>query len=125
VRDSPEQWYSSLTRFHAKIFGRGEIPDCDDLKRAVYRYPGWAWIANRAIYGTPLEDIYNHDIMIEHYISHNQSVMEYFRHRPEDLLVINLAEKESYAMFCEFIGKQRVGDDFPWKNKTDEILVRQ
>jgi hypothetical protein len=72
----------------------------------------------------PGDDLYNKEIIINHYNFHNQSVMEYFRHRPNDLLVINLAEKGAYAKFCEFIGKLCTREEFPWENRTDKIEVR-
>lgn len=124
VRDSPEKWYSSLTNFHAKMFGHGKDPDYNDLKNATYRYPGFMLEANRAIYPTPDDDPYNREILINHYNSYNQSVMEYFRHRPNDLLMINLAEKGAYAKFCEFIGKPCTREEFPWENITEKIEVR-
>ncbi len=124
VRDSPEQWYSSLTRFHAKLFGGGKVPDYNDLKRALYCYPGFALEENRLIYSTPDHDLYNKETLINHYNFHNQCVMEYFRHRPNDLLVINLAEKGAYAKFCEFIRKPCTRQDFPWVLKTEDIEVR-
>ena len=32
LRDSPEQWYRSITRFHAKMFGKeGRVPTVEDL----------------------------------------------------------------------------------------------
>ena len=124
MRDNPDQWYNSLVNFHAKHFGHDKVPDYDDLKNATYIYPGWMLEANRAIYQTPDDDLYNKEILINHYNFHNQSVMEYFRHRPNDLLVINLAEKGSYAKFCEFIGKPCTREEFPWENRTDKIEVR-
>ena len=124
IRDSPEQWYSSLIRFHAKLFGNGKVPDRNSLKRATYRYPGWMYEANRAIFPTPEDDLYNKEIMINHYNFHNQSVMEYFRHRTSDLLVINLAEKGSYAKFCEFIGKSCTREGFPWGGNTQPCAHR-
>lgn len=124
IRDKPDQWYYSLISFHSKLFGRGKIPDYDDLKKATYVYPGWMLEANRAIYQTPDDDPYNKEILINHYNFHNRSVMEYFRHRPNDLLVINLAEKGAYAKFCEFIGKPCTREEFPWENRTDKIEVR-
>ncbi len=36
IRNSPEQWYESLTRFHAVLFGHDRIPTSDDLKAATY-----------------------------------------------------------------------------------------
>jgi len=124
IRDKPDQWYHSLISFHSKLFGCGKVPDYDDLKKATYVYPGWMLKANRAIYQTPDDDLYNKEIMINHYNFHNQSVMEYFRHRPNDLLVVNLANKGAYAKLCEFIGKPCTREEFPWENRTDKIEVR-
>jgi len=56
--------------------------------------------------------------MIEHYNRHNQSVIDYFKDRSCDLLIINLAEKTAYQQFVNFIGMQSLFTDFPWENKT-------
>ena len=124
VRDSPEQWYQSLTRFHAKRFGKGETPSCDDLKKAQYRYTGYMYEANRAIYRTPDDDIYNKKMLIHHYEAHNQSVIEYFRHRPKDILVLNVADEDAYQRFCEFLEKPCLRQTFPWEKKTADIAIR-
>jgi hypothetical protein len=124
IRKNPEQWYQSLISFHAKLFGRGKVPNYNDLKNANYVYPGWLLEANRAIYPTPDNDIYNKDILIDHYNYHNQSVLEYFRHRPNDLLILNLAEKDAFPRFCKFIGKPCTREKFPWVNQTEKIAIR-
>jgi len=124
MRGSPEQWYNSLVNFHTKLFGRGKIPDYDDLKSATYIYRGWMFETNRAIYGTPENDLYNKEILINHYNFHNKSVVEYFHHRPNDLLVINMAEKGAYAKFCKFIGKPCTKEEFPWENRTEKIDLK-
>jgi hypothetical protein len=43
VRDSSDQWYTSITKFHAKLFGNGNIPTWEDLKNAEYIYKGWIY----------------------------------------------------------------------------------
>ncbi|MFC1761263.1 sulfotransferase [Planctomycetota bacterium] len=123
VRDSPEQWYASLTRFHAKLFGSGEIPSCNDLKKAQYRYAGWMYEAFHAIYGTPDANLYDKMTLINQYNTHNQSVIEYFRQRPNDLLVLNISQQGVYQRFCEFLDKPCLHESFPWENKTAEIAV--
>ena len=123
MRKSPEQWYNSLINFHAKKFGCGRVPSYDNLKNANYIYRSWMLEVNRAVYQTPDDDLYNREILINHYNFHNQSVMEYFRHRSDDLLVINMAENSDYAKFCEFIGKPFTRGEFPWENRTDKIEV--
>ena len=124
VRDSPEQWYESLTRFYAARFGHGHTPTLEDLKAAVYVYPGFLYEANRLLHSTPADDPYNKDMLIAEYNAHNNAVLEYFRHRPGDLLVLNVAEPGAYDKLCDFLGKPRTGRAFPWENKTADVAGR-
>ena len=118
VRDNPAQWYRSITRFHAKLFGKeGRIPTAEDLKAAQYVWPGFMYNVIR-VHGTTDEDPYNKDAMTAHYEQYNLDVMAYFKDRPNDLLVINLAEQGAYQKFVEFLGVDSTYDDFPWENKT-------
>ncbi|MBW7470489.1 sulfotransferase [Marinobacter sp. F4218] len=118
VRDTPDQWYQSLTRFHSKMFGKnGNLPTTAELKLAPYVWPGFMYNVVR-IHGTPEDDPYNKDIMVQHYKKYNDDVLKYFKGRPEDLLVINLAEPRSYDKFVEFLGVDSPYHDFPWENQT-------
>jgi hypothetical protein len=117
VRDSAEQWYQSLTRFHAKRFGNGRLPTPEQLQSADYVYPGWMWKANRAVYQTPETDLYHKESLIQQYNEHNQRVLDHFRGR-DCLLVISLTEPDAYRRFCRFIGVEPQQDSFPWENKT-------
>ncbi|MGM0589755.1 MAG: sulfotransferase [Bacteroidota bacterium] len=122
VRDNPEEWYNSLTKFHAKLWGKdGRIPTKEDLQQATYIEKGWPWKANRISYNTPDDNPYHKEILIQYYIDYNKSVKEYFRHRPNDLLVLNVAEVNAYQKLCDFLGVEPIGDAFPWKNKTEEV----
>ena len=119
VRDNAEQWYSSITRFHAKKFGlNGRIPTAENLKNATYLRLGYTYDAIKILYQTPDGDLYNKQMLIDYYNRHNEAVLEYFKRRPEDLLVINLAESDAYARFVEFIGVETEFKEFPWENKT-------
>ncbi|MCC5941638.1 MAG: hypothetical protein JJU37_08865 [Balneolaceae bacterium] len=121
VRDSPEQWYESLTKFHASLWGKnGRIPTKEDLQHATYRFKGSPWIGNRLSYNTPEDDPYNKEILIDLYNTYNRQVTEYFRHRPDDLLILNVAEDGAYKNLCEFLNRKPVRDEFPWKNRTVE-----
>ncbi len=118
VRDSSEQWYQSITRFHAKLFGKnGCIPTAEDLKAAKYVWPGFMYNVIR-VHGTTDEDPYNKGTMIAHYEQHNRQVKDYFKDRADDLLVINVAEQGAYQKFVEFIGVDSPYEDFPWENRT-------
>ena len=117
----PEEWYNSITKFHGKLWGEnGRIPTKEDLMNATYLYKGRPWEANRLTYNSPEDDPYNKEELIKHYNAYNESVMEYFRHRPEDLLVIDVKEPDAYKRLCEFLEVTPKRDGFPWKNKTNE-----
>lgn len=59
----------------------------------------------------------NEDIYIERYQRHNQEVLEYFKDRPNDLLVINLAEGTEWEKLCSFLNKTIPNVPFPHSNK--------
>jgi hypothetical protein len=118
-RTSAAIWYSSLTTFHAKVFGGGKIPTEDDLARATYRFKGWALCAMQAICAYPKGDPYNKECLVRAYESHIARVREYFRHRPTDLLTMDLATEGSFQQFCDFLGKTSPQDGcFPWENRS-------
>jgi len=118
VRDDAEQWYRSITRFHAKLFGKdGQVPTVEDLKSATYVWPGFMYNMIR-VHGTPENDPYNKEIMVAHYKRYNREVMDYFKDRLDDLLVINVGENGTYQKFIEFLGVESSYNDFPWKNRT-------
>lgn len=121
VRDSPEQWYSSVTRFHARRFGGGEIPTAQQLKNADYVEEGWMWKMMQGVYGVTEDDPYDKEKLTTSYMNHNEKVKAYFKDRPEDLLVINLKEGNSYKHFCSFLGVKPLRESFPHENKTANI----
>jgi hypothetical protein len=125
VRDSPEQWYESITRFHANLWGKnGRVPTKEDLQNAIYIYKGRPWESNRFTYNSPESDPYNKEILIDFYNSHVHQVKEYFRHRADDLLVLNVAEKNAYSKLCNFLNLKPRHDTFPWVNKTVEVKTK-
>lgn len=120
IRDDFEQWYDSITRFHSKIWADGiRVPTVEDLKKAPYRYEGRAYEVNRLLFNSPENDPYEIECFRRYYESHNNAVLEYFRHRPDRLLVINLSDSSAYQNFCSFLRLEPKGSDFPWLNKTD------
>ncbi|MGG7036233.1 MAG: sulfotransferase [Flavobacterium sp.] len=125
IRNNAEEWYNSLTKFHAKCFGNGgAVPTWDDLKKADYVYEGWMYNQVTKQYNlTESEEPYIKEKLMAHYERHNHDVMDYFKDRPQDLLIINLADKKSYARFCDFVGVDSKNDTFPWENKTDNIVL--
>jgi len=119
IRNDAEQWYQSIVRFHGKSFGlNGRVPPTlEDLKNAIYVRQGFMYNTVK-LHGTPDSAPYNKEVMIAHYERHNREVIEYFKDRPEDLLIINIADTSSYRKFVEFLGVQSPELNFPWENKT-------
>jgi hypothetical protein len=121
VRDSPEQWYASLARSHAALFGKGRLPTTEEMKAFEYVWPGWAYDAMRLVHGAPDDDLYRKETLVANYATHNQAVIKYFRYRPGDLLVLNVADPDAYDRLCRFLGKPCTGREFPWQNRSADI----
>lgn len=118
IRDDAEQWYQSLVSFHSKILGlNGVAPTTEDLKKAQYLRKGFLYNTVK-LHGTEDVNPYNKNTMIAHYEQYNQDVIEYFKNRPGDLLVINIAKRKAYSKFMVFLGLGNSSKAFPWENKT-------
>jgi hypothetical protein len=113
IRNSSAEWYESLTRFHTKIVEKGRLPTAEDLKAHSYRQTGWLWRTQQLIYGIDEKTLYDRNIYTEHYEAHNEYVVEYFRYRPADLLILNLAQPGTMQRLCDFLGV----------NPTQEVVM--
>ena len=121
VRSNAEEWYNSLTKFHLKVHGgSGRAPSMEDLKKAKYRYLGFAWDVNRILYETPEDNPYEKEALLNFYNYHNYAVKSYFKYK-NNLLIINLRENDAFRKFSNFLGYETNKNDFPWLNKTSEI----
>lgn len=94
LRD-PESWYTSVSRHIGKL-----------------RSPMHEWIYGRGN-GIPLENKQN---AINIYRRHNQEVIEYFKNRPDDLLILDFTKGDSWGKLCRFLDKPIPGDLFPHAN---------
>ena len=118
VRDSSEDWYESLTRFHTKIVGKNRLPTADDLKQFPYRGTGWLWRNHQLIYGIDEHTLYDKELYIQHYEMHNKKVKEYFKYRPDDLLVLNLSHSDSMKALSEFLAVSIPKHGMPHLNRS-------
>lgn len=119
IRNSPEQWYNSLVKFHSKFYGEGKVPTADDLKNTKrYVKEGRPWKVNQRVFKSPKDDPYNKKSLIKFYIDYNAAVKEYFNDRPEDLIVINVSKKNDYQNLMSFLDIDSPFSNFPWENKT-------
>lgn len=116
IRTSSQEWYDSLIKAHTKIVGKNRLPTADDLKQFHYRKTGWLWRNHQLIYGIDEQSLYDQEIYIKHYECHNQRVLDYFRRRPKDLLVLNLSDSDAMQSLCEFLGVSADNQTMPHLN---------
>ena len=118
VRDSPEQWYNSLCRFHSKVFGReGALPTEADLAAATYVSPGWAFRVAQ-VYGTPPGQPYDRTTLLRVYETHIRETLSFFASREKSLLVLNVAEPDAFSRLAAFLARPTASRPFPHLNRS-------
>lgn len=120
VRNSPDEWFSSLVRFHTKIFSSdlNRPPNETDLDNAFYLYKGYALDVFKLAYGYPNTSLYDEARYKKYYVVNNDKKRNYFKDRPNDFIEINLAVKEDFQRLCNFLKVETDITQFPWLNKT-------
>lgn len=120
IRESAEIWYNSIAEFHKIKFGEdGNLPTKADLKKSQYRYKGFAWVANRALYTCPENDPYQKAALIKAYDDHIQNVKQLFTGK-QNLLIIDISKPDAIARLNDFLGIKSTLKTMPWLNKTSE-----
>lgn len=121
VRNSSEEWYNSFVNYHAKIWSKsGKKPTKDDLVEATYIYKSRPWHTNRLLFISPESNPYKREALIGFYENHNKNVIEYFRHTQKKLLILNVAEKDSFQKLANFLNIKTNRSEFPWLNATED-----
>ncbi|MEH2084474.1 MAG: sulfotransferase family protein [Nostoc sp.] len=72
------------------------------------------------LYGTVS---YEPVMLREAYQRHMQRVENYFAHRPQDLLVLNICTGDSWNKLCPFLGRPIPDTPFPHVNRTFETKL--
>lgn len=118
IRTSPDEWYESLTRFHAKLFGSDGLPPTGaQLRASSYRTLGF--MANlMRLYGTSDSDPYDRDRLIRAYLAHNDEVRAFFRKSRGALLEINVADADALPRLEAFLGRSSGLGTMPHKNRS-------
>jgi hypothetical protein len=96
------------------------MPTSQDFKEDPYIYRGYLWRVLQLVKGQREGgEVYkNREELISEYNSHNQIIKRYFRHRPDDLLVLNVADPLAMQVLCKFLGKQFSGQKMPCLNNS-------
>lgn len=71
------------------------------------------WRAN----GVKPEDMLPKQAFIDRYQKQFDGAVEYFKERPDDLLIMNLSNGDGFEKMCEFLGKNKPVLPFPHANK--------
>jgi hypothetical protein len=106
VRD-PDSWLRSYTRYRGR-----KLPASEAHTEKV-----------RRLYGTTGTDP---QTLLDAYQRHDRHVMEYFRNRPQDLLIMNICGGEAdWESLCAFLDRPIPDVAFPSSNErfTDNIFL--
>jgi len=98
-----------LTRRPAEAWIRSQVKDFATTETPMRR-----WIYGEGA-GCPEG---NEGIYIERYERHNREVLEHFRDRPQDLLVMDIPGDAAWERLCKFLGRAVPNEPFPHANKA-------
>ena len=98
-----------LTRRPAENWIRSQVKDFATTETPMRR---WIYGENA---GCPEG---NEDIYVARYKRHNREVLEHFKDRPDDLLVIDLPADAGWDKLCAFLGHNVPNEPFPHANKA-------
>jgi hypothetical protein len=120
VRDSPEAWFESTTRFMTNFIGQNCLPTADDLKNSTYskHQVGWVWRAYQLMFEIDENTLFDKELFIQAYEAHNDRVRNYFRYRPDDLLELRLTDPNAMELLSGFLGVDHVGKEMPHLNRS-------
>jgi hypothetical protein len=107
VRDD-DRWLKSI---------RGHLHPKSKATRMDAEIPLQPFVRSRMFNGHLwFEDEFADDYL-RAYRDHNREVMEYFRDRPDDLLVMDVEKGDGWEKLCGFLDIDIPDAAFPWKNR--------
>lgn len=124
VRESPRRWLESLERFTQKRLGLKRPVSADDLRRDPYVEPGWSWMLWRSAFKVDERRPFDPDSLVAAYLEHNESVVQHFRTRPGDLLVVDVSHRNAMSSLAEFLGRSTTETAMPRLNASSAGQVR-
>ena len=116
-RDSAEQWFQSLTRFHRKIVANGGPIDAADLRTHFYRWRGYLLESQKIAYGATEQSLYDADLYKRCYSNHNAAVRAFFEGQ-DNFIAINLSSDDAAQKLADFLSVSPAEICIPHENKT-------
>ncbi len=89
-------------------------------KSALKQFGGYIRPQNEWIYGRHKGLFKDKEHAVNRYKRHNADIKEYFKDRPDDLLILNLSEGNNWEKLCFFLGEKMPKTEFPHSNKSSE-----
>ncbi len=62
----------------------------------------------------------NEEVYVKRFEQHNKEVIDYFKDRPNDLLVLDLAKGDGWEKLCSFLGADIPNVPFPHAHKASD-----
>lgn len=123
VRNTPEEWFNSLVRFHTDLFSSDKTrpPSEKDLRDSTYRYKGYVLDVFTHLHGFPKIPLYDEESYKDYYIKDNNDKRAYFNNRSSDFIEINLINNDDFQNLCKFLEVETTIDTFPWLNRSGRI----
>jgi hypothetical protein len=112
-----EKWHDSLVRWHTTKSGSIDwlckVPHSNNLN-GMSTATAFSKV-HKNMYNTDERDLIKaKSIIIDAYNKRNEDIIEYFKDRPEDFLVVNWEEEASWGPLCKFLNVPEPKIDFPW-----------
>jgi hypothetical protein len=107
VRDSSEQWFKSITNFHASFATLTSWKSVNEVKYCYTKTNS----TNSFLYDYMIsingksKEPYNKATLIASYNKHNDEVVSFFKNKP-NFIMINVAKDDDYIRLCKFLGKE-------------------
>ena len=103
---------------------RNEESWLDSVRSHIDKNPWWwpfsslkkhykAMVLRKFVYGSMR---FHKNVYLQAYRRHNQAVIDYFAHRPNDLLILNICNGEGWEQICPFVSKSIPNERFPSTN---------
>lgn len=106
VRTDIQAWLHSYQRH----IGRADLTKCIvEWRDEIFRY-------RPLLYGSMN---YDEDLARSSYFRHLRDVESYFKHRQNDLLVMNIFAGDGWNKLCDFLGRPEPSEAFPHLNQGD------
>ncbi len=121
IRSSSEEWYNSTIRFYKKLFRTSEKITLEQIKNySGGNDMGWLWRFQQYVYGATEDTLFDKELYLSYYEKHNAQILEYFKYRPKDLLVLNLSDPSAMRSLYNFLGVKYTGQVMPHLNRSQE-----